>query len=71
MYVVGGNRVLQNRGEIGLGKRLAGGVSRKLTNDCTVGVLAGNLLDHTPGQRWVAQAGVSYQFNSVLNRMLR
>lgn len=71
MYLVGGNQVLQNRGEIGLGKRLAGGATRKLTNDYTVGVFASRLVDHTPGQRWVAQAGVSYQFASLLNRVLR
>lgn len=71
MYLVGGNQVLQNRGEIGLGKRLAGGVSRKITNDCTVGIFAGRLLDHTPSERWVAQAGVSYQFASLVNRILR
>lgn len=72
MYLVGGVQAIQNRGEIDLGKRLAGGVSRKLTNDCTVGVFAGRLLDQTPGsKRWVAQAGLSYQYSSLLNRMLR
>jgi len=30
------------------------------------------LLDQTPGsKRWVAQAGLSYQYSSLLNRMLR
>lgn len=71
MYLVGGSQVIQNRGEIGLGKHLAGGASRKLTRDCAVNVFASKLLDRTPGQRWVAQAGVTYQFASVLNRVLR
>lgn len=71
MYLVNGSQVLQNRGEIGLGKRLAWGVSRQLTRDCTAGVFAGRLLDRTAGQQWVAQAGVSYQFASLLNHFLR
>lgn len=69
-YVVNADRVLLNRGEIDVGKRLAIGTVYHLAREFETGIFAGRLLDSTPSKRWVAQAGVSCQFAGHVNRLL-
>ena len=70
-YVVNGRRVLLNRGEIDVGKRLAVGTVHRLAPSFEAEVFAARLLDSTPSKRWVAQVGLSYQFAGLVNRLLR
>jgi hypothetical protein len=70
-YLVNGQRVLLNRGELDIGKRLSAGTAYRIGHECEVGVFGGRLLDQTPSKRWVAQAGISYQFAGLLNRLMR
>jgi hypothetical protein len=71
LYLVDGQRILLNRGELDVGKRLSAGAIYRLTRDCEAGVFAGRLLDSTPSKRWLAQVGLTYQFAGLLNRLLR
>ena len=70
-YEVAGERVLLNRGEIDVGKRLALGTGYRLTRDCEMGIFAGRLLDAAPSKRWIAQVAVSYEFAGLVNHLLR
>ncbi|HLJ49308.1 MAG TPA: hypothetical protein VKU01_25015 [Bryobacteraceae bacterium] len=70
-YVVNGQRVFFNRGEIDVGKRLALGAAYRLTPNFEAGIFAARLLDSTPSKRWIAQVGLSYQFAGLVNQFLR
>jgi hypothetical protein len=70
LYRKDGVQFLQNQGETDVGKRLNGGLSRKIGRDWETGIFGGRRLDSTPGKRWVAQAYLSYDFARVLNRLL-
>jgi hypothetical protein len=71
LYEVAGHRILLNRGEIDIGKRLAVGTEYRLTRDCEIGIFGGRLLDGTQSKRWIAQVGVSYQFAGLMNHLTR
>jgi hypothetical protein len=71
LYLVDGQRVLLNRGEIDVGKRLSAGAVYRLTKASEASLFGGRLLDSTPSKRWVAQFGIRYQFAGFLNGLLR
>jgi hypothetical protein len=70
LYVKNGATILQDQGEIDHGKRLSGGLKRKIGNSWEFGFFGGRRLDETPGKRWVAQIFVSHDFAGLLNRVL-
>lgn len=69
-YVVNGERVLLNRGEIDTGKRLAFGAFHSVVPHCTLSLFGGRLLDHASSKRWVAQVGMNYEFAGLVNHLL-
>lgn len=69
-YIADGQRIFFNRGEIDIGRRLASGLSRRVTPDCEIGLFGGRLLNSVPSKGWIAQAGISYRFEGLVNRLL-
>lgn len=71
LYLVNGQRILLNRGEFDVGKRLSAGAVYRWTRASEASVFAGRLLDSAPSKRWVAQVGIRYQFAGLINGLLR
>ena len=71
LYVIGGERVFFNRGEIATGKRLSAGTTFCATKHVDFGAFGGRLLDSTPSMRWVAQVYIGVQYADLANRLFR
>ncbi|HEY3927800.1 MAG TPA: hypothetical protein VGL89_05465 [Candidatus Koribacter sp.] len=69
-YLINAQRALFNRGEFDVGKRLSTETSCRLGRQVELSVFAGRLLDNAPSKRWIAEAGLTYQFANLMNRIL-
>lgn len=70
LYDKQGERILFNRGEIDVGKRIACSGAYSV-GDLEIGAFAGRLLDATPSKRWVAQLFVRYDYARLIQRLMR
>ena len=70
LYVIAGERVFFNRGEIGTGKRLSAGMTFHATRHVDIGAFGGRLLDSTPSKRWVVQLSIAVQYADLANKLL-